>query len=91
MVDAPGTARALRTIGVHRFEHSVNEIVQNGAEAHLQIDVSQICSPPDSILHKTRVLFARPVQVSRYELIGNRRLLVDVDRGAIVLSIATTA
>jgi hypothetical protein len=88
LIDAPGTARALRAIGVQRFEHSINELVQHNGEAHLQIDVSSIRSPANSILHETRLHFAQPVKVSRYELIGDRRILVVADQ--VALNVLTT-
>ena len=63
LVDAPGTTRKLRTIGVH----FIREIVQRLDEAHLQIDVSNAQPPANSILHETRIHFPYPVHVDRYE------------------------
>src|SRR5262249_48466752 len=47
----PGVPSTLRDVAVQRFEHSVPEIVQHSAEAHIVVDVSNLSPPPDSILH----------------------------------------
>lgn len=79
LVDAPGTPRAQRAISVQRFDHFVPEVVQHGGEARLQIDVSSVQPPDNSILHALRVQFSQPVRVNNYELIGNRRMLTRAD------------
>lgn len=89
LVDDPGTARALRSIDVQRFDHTVSEIIQVAGEAHLQIDASTIQVPPNAMLYLMRTRFPRPTHVSRYELIGNRRIESVTD--AFALNIVTTS
>lgn len=89
LVDTPGTARMLRTIGIQRFDHFVGEVVQRDEEAHLQIDVSSVQPPDNSILHEMRVQFPQPVHVTHYELVGNRRIFAHADR--IALNVFTVA
>lgn len=88
LVDAPGTTRPLRSTEVQRFEHSVHEVLQHAGEAHLQIDVSKVRPPGNAILHETRIVFPRPTRVTRYELIGGRRMLSAGDQ--VALNIVTT-
>lgn len=80
MVDAPGTARQLREIGVQRFDHSIHEVVQYDDRAHMLIDFSGLSPPPNSILHTTRVSFPKETTVDRFEVIGDKRLQVPVDQ-----------
>lgn len=80
MVDAPNTARPLRTIGVQRFDHSVHEVVQYDGRAHMLIDFDGIYPPSNSILHQTRVTFPQQTQVDHFEIIGDKRLQVPADQ-----------
>ena len=80
MVDAPGTARPLRAIGVQRFDHSVHEVVQYDGRAHILVDFSGICPPSNSILHETRIAFPKQTEVDDFEVIGDRRLQVPADQ-----------
>ncbi|WP_084499890.1 restriction endonuclease [Luteimonas mephitis] len=80
MIDAPGTARQLREIGVQRFDHSIHEVVQHDGRAHVLVDFSRLTPPPNSILHTTRVTFPKETAVDHFELIGDKRLQVPVDQ-----------
>lgn len=88
LVDAPGTARPLRSTEVQRFEHSVHEVLQYAGESHLQIDVSKVRPPGNAILHETQIVFPQPTRVTRYELIGDRRMLSVAD--LVALNVVTT-
>jgi hypothetical protein len=87
-VGTPGVPAAVRDITVHRFDHSVPEIIMHSNEAHLLVDVSKITVPSDAILHELRVRFPRETTVTRYELIGRRSLSTRASK--IRLEVATT-
>ena len=84
----PDTPVELRDIAVQRFEHSVPEIVQHRTEAHIVVDVSNLSSPSDSILHEFRVKFPSITTVREYELVGTRTITVPVTK--IELLVVTT-
>ncbi|MGH8083919.1 MAG: restriction endonuclease [Lysobacter sp.] len=80
MVDSPGTDRQLRSIGVQRFDHSINEVVQYGGQAHMLVDFSSLNPPPNSILHETRVHFPTATDVTHFEIVGDKRLQVQANQ-----------
>jgi hypothetical protein len=75
LMDAPGVKRSLRSTEVQRFEHSVREILLHNGQAHMQVDVSKLSSPDNSILHELTVKFPARTTVTQYELVGDRQLL----------------
>lgn len=88
-VGEPGVLSALRDVAVQKFEHSVPEIVQRGAEAHIVVDVSNLTPPSDSILHEFRVTFPNTTTVRKYELVGTRTMHTPATK--VELLVATTA
>jgi len=76
----PGVPSTLRDVAVQRFEHSVPEIVQHSAEAHIVVDVSNLSPPPDSTLHAFRVTFPTTTTVSKYELVSTRTIQTPATR-----------
>ena len=87
MVDSPERARQLREVGVQRFEHSVHEIVHHAGKAHLIIDFSGIPSPPNSILHASRINFSEVTTVEHYELVGEKRIQVQADQIELIVGV----
>jgi len=87
LVDKPGTKREVRSTTVQRFDHSVSEVLQHKGSAHLQVDVSKVKSPVNSILHGVKITFPISTQVTQYTLVGDRRMRVDAN--AIALAVYT--
>jgi hypothetical protein len=87
-VGASRSSATLRDITVQKFDHSVPEIIQHGNEAHLLIDASKLIPPPDAILDKFTITFAKVTTVTRYELIGARTMLTSASK--VRLDVATT-
>jgi len=74
LVDAPGVPRALRSTHVQKFDHSISEALQHEGEAHLQLNVSNVHVPPNSILHEMRITFPVKTKVTKYELVGCKKM-----------------
>ncbi|MDR3571912.1 MAG: restriction endonuclease [Candidatus Pacebacteria bacterium] len=77
---APGESAALRSTSVQKFEHTVEEMIIAGDQVAMSVNVERLKVPDNSMLHTFAVRFSDIKTVTKYELVGNGRMVSQINR-----------